>query len=368
MANFYKRHIKDLQLELSSKAGRTRQEMKEALGIDKLHKLSSNENALGPSPLAQEAIRKCVHRIHEYDHRTDDQFRMALQSHFSNRIHESQFISTNSGLEIIELVMQGFLEPGDEIIISNPTFHVYEIFGKVQGAKIIDVPLRADDFLPDVERIHDAITNKTKLLIIANPNNPTGVAIERGILTRLIEGVPDNVVVLIDEVYHHFSQLDDFPYAIDYIEKGHPVVGMHSFSKAYGLAGIRLAYGFASREMAEYLQKLRRPFFINTMSMEAGLAALQDKDHFSRTQALIKEEKSKLYSAFDRLGLKYWESHTNFILVRPEVDHYDLIDRMLQYGIMLRSGDNNGAAGCIRITIGLPESNKLLIKALESEL
>lgn len=364
----FKSHIKDLTLELNSKAGRTRQEISEMITVKELHKLSSNENALGPSPKAQAAIKACVGRLHEYDYRTDDVFREALAIHFDHDISEDQFVTTNSGLEIIELVMQGFVSQGDEIIISNPTFHVYEIFGKIQGAQIIDVPLNPEDFSMDVNAVLEAVTSNTRLVIVANPNNPTGVGVSRNDMDKLIAGLPDHVVVLIDEVYYHFNEMDDFPFANDYIKQGYPVIGMHSFSKAYGLAGIRLAYGFASLEIAEYLQKLRRPFFINTLTMEAGLAALNDEDHIKATQALIRTEKVKLYRAFEELGLKYWPSHTNFILVKPEEDHEDLIRRLLTKGVMVRSGDNNGAVGHIRITIGLPESNDALIQALKEEL
>lgn len=365
MSGLFKKHIDDLQLELSSKAGRTRQEIAELIQVDELHKLSSNENALGPSPKAQEAIRACVGRLHEYDYRTDDIFRDALSDHFAHEISADQFITTNSGLEVIELVMQGFLEKGDEVIISNPTFHVYEIFAKVQGAKVVDIPRDAETFAPDVQGILGAISERTKLLVIANPNNPTGVAIDRETMDALMDGVPPHMVVLFDEVYYHFNELDDFPYANDYIKRGMNVVGMHSFSKAYGLAGIRLAYGFSSQRIASYLQKLRRPFFINTMTMEAGLAALQDKEHIVATQRLISGEKKKLYKAFDELGLRYWPSHTNFILVKTEKDHEKVISEAMQRGIMLRSGDNNGANGCIRITIGLPASNDALIATLK---
>lgn len=364
MSKLFKSHIDNLKLELSGKAGRTRQEMQEALNVQELHKLSSNENALGPSPKAQEAIKNCVQRLHEYDYRTDDVFREALSSHFNGEIGPEQFVTTNSGLEIIELIMQGFLEPGDQVIISNPTFHVYEIFGTIQGAEIVDVPLDPDSFALDVQGIHEAVTDKTKLVILANPNNPTGVSISRKEMDAVIHNMPDHVVVLIDEVYYHFHESEDFPFANDYIKAGYQVIGMHSFSKAYGLAGIRLAYGFTSERLAAYLQKLRRPFFINTMTMEAGLAALNDAEHIKATQALIHSEKKKLYAAFDRLGLKYWPSHTNFILVKPNRSHDAVIQDCLERGVMVRSGDNNGAMGCIRITIGLPSSNDALIKAL----
>ncbi len=366
--SLFKSHIAHAHLELNSKAGRTRQEIMSQLQVKELHKLSSNENALGPSPKAMEAVKACLNRLHEYDYRTDDPFREALSDHFSGAIKPEEFVTTNSGLEVIELVMQGFLDKGDEVIISNPTFHVYEIFAEIVGAKIVDVPLGAEDFSLDVEGILKAITEQTKMLVIVNPNNPTGTVIPKSILDDLLNRLPKNIIVLIDEVYYHFSSLSPFPKALDYIREGKPVIGMHSFSKAYGLAGIRLAYGFCHAEIANYLQKLRRPFFINTMTMEAGMAALKDLDHIQATQDLIRTEKQKLYKAFDRMGLRYWESHTNFILVKPEQDHMALIDRVLKHGVMVRSGDNNGAKGCIRITIGLPESNEALIKALDKEL
>lgn len=184
-------------------------------------------------------------------------------------------------------------------------------------------------------------------------------------MDQIIHGMPSNVVVLIDEVYYHFHDMDDFPFAKDYIRQGKNVVGLHSFSKAYGLAGIRLAYGFASLEIAEYLQKLRRPFFINTMTMTAGLAALEDKEHIQRTQQMVSEGRRYLKEAFDRLGLQQWPSHTNFILVRPERNHFEVIDELMKLGVSVRAGDNNGADGCIRITIGERKANEALVQALE---
>ena len=364
----FKKHIREAHVELNSKAGRTRQEMMAAVEVAELHKLSSNENALGPSPKAMAAVASCLNRLHEYDYRTDDVFREALSEHFNGEIESDQFVTTNSGLEVIELVMQGFLDPGDEVIISNPTFHVYEIFAEIMGCRVIDVPLDTETYGLNVSGILEAVGPGTRLVVVANPNNPTGAAVKKEEMDRLIEGLPKDVVVLIDEVYYHFNELEDFPYANDYIKKGFPVIGMHSFSKAYGLAGIRLAYGFSSTEIAQYLQKLRRPFFINTMSMEAGLAALLDTEHIKATQELIHDQKHWLYNEFAQLGLRYWPSHTNFILVRPNEDHEALIQRLLKHGVMVRSGDNNGAFSCIRITIGLPEGNQALVKALKLEL
>lgn len=363
--SIFKDHIFNAKINLSGKAGRTRAEILEKYQIDDFHKMSSNENALGPSPRAMEAVKSCLERLHEYGHRTDDQLRLALHRHFEQRLGADQYITTNSGLEMLELAIQGFVDVGDEVIISNPTFHVYEIFCQLAGAQVVDVPLDPSTFRVDVKGILKAVTPKTKLLFITNPNNPCGVGISRAEMDAIVEHVPSTCVVLIDEVYYHFHAMDDFPYAHDYVEKGYQVIGLHSFSKAYGLAGIRLAYGFSTPEIAEYLQKLRRPFFINTMTMEAGLAALEDHDHIRRTQAMVAEGKRYLYDHFDRLGIRYWPSHTNFILIRPEGNHEELIEELMHQGVAVRSGDNNGANGCIRITIGEAQANEDLVKALE---
>ena len=364
----FKPHIQEAQLELNAKAGRTREEILSEYGIDSFHKMSSNENALGPSPAATTAVQKVLGQLHEYDFRTDDTFRTALEEHFKPHLSGGQFITTNSGLEMIELSMQGFLNPGDEVVISNPTFHVYEIFAEVCGARVVDVPLDEEDYTLRVDEVLQAIGPKTKMIILANPNNPTGVAIDKASMDRFMAQVPDDVIVVVDEVYYHFHDLDEFPYAWDYVQQGKNVIGIHSFSKAYGLAGIRLAYGYSTTEIAEYLQKLRRPFFINTMTMVAGIAALNDHEHIRNTQDLVRQGREILYPAFDDLGLKYWKSHTNFILVKPEGDHFALIDRLMRRGVLVRSGDNNGAPGTIRITIGNKESNLALIEALKLEL
>jgi histidinol-phosphate aminotransferase len=364
----FKPHIQRAQLELNAKAGRTREEILSEFGIDSFHKMSSNENALGPSPAALEAVRKVLGQLHEYDFRTDDTFRHALAEHFRPHLTDEQFITTNSGLEMIELSMQGFLDPGDEVVISNPTFHVYEIFAEVSGARVIDVPLDEDDYTLRVDEVLKAIGPKTKMVILANPNNPTGVAIDKASMDRFMDEVPEDIVVVVDEVYYHFHDLPEFPYAWDYVNQGKNVIGIHSFSKAYGLAGIRLAYGYSTPEIAGYLQKLRRPFFINTMTMVAGMAALNDEEHIQQTQEMVRAGRKVLYPAFDALGLRYWPSHTNFILVKPEGDHFALIERLMRRGVLVRSGDNNGAPGTIRITIGNEESNLALVEALKQEL
>ncbi len=361
----FKDHIDAFQSDLNKKAGRTISEVQELVQGKELHKLSSNENALGPSPKAIAAIQAALPRLHEYGFRVDDPLREALAAAFDQEIPAEQFVTANAGLEIIDMAARAFLGPGTESICSNPTFHVYEIFSKVNGATVVDVPLLEDTFELNVQGILDAINERTRLIFVANPNNPTGTMIPKSTMDEFMAQVPDHVIVIHDEVYWHFADMAEFPFAKDYIKAGKNVIGLHSFSKAYGLAGMRVGYGFSTPRIAAYLQKLRRPFFINTLSMEGALAALGDSEHLQNTQELIATEKAWLYGELSRLDIHYWDSYTNFILFRSPFDADTLIAQMLEMGVMVRSGENNGAPGCIRLTIGLHRSNAVFIDSLE---
>jgi histidinol-phosphate aminotransferase len=361
----FKAHIDNFQADLNKKAGRTTAEVQDLVKGKKLYKLSSNENVLGPSPKALEAIRNVLENLHEYAYRTDDPFREALSAHFDGEIAPDQFITANSGLEIIDMLARGFLEPGLECIYSNPTFHVYEIFAQLNGASLVDIPLLEGNFELDVDGILNAITDKTRLVFVTNPNNPTGTMIPKAKLDRLIDNLPAHVILVHDEVYWHFADQSDFPFAKDYVLQGKNVVGLHSFSKAYGLAGMRAGYAFSTPRIATYLQKLRRPFFINAMSTEGAIAALGDVEHVAATQALMKAEKPFLYAAFEELNIKYWESHTNFILFKSPIPVDDLVAKMLAEGVMIRSGANNGAPGHIRVTVGTHEGNVAFVEGLK---
>lgn len=362
----FKAHIDAFKSDLNQNAGRTTAEVRDLVKTDYLHKLSSNENALGPSPKAMAAIQKAIPNLHEYSYRTDERFRNVLAEEFNQEIKANQFITGNAGLELIDMIARGFLDEGKECIFSNPTFHVYEIFTKINGAKAVNVPLLEGSFELDIDGILDAVTEDTRLVIITNPNNPTGTMIPKSELDRLVYGLPEHVVLVHDEVYWHYADLSDFPFAQNYIQEGRNVIGLRSFSKAYGLAGLRVGYAFSTPKIAEYLNKLRRPFFINALSVEGAIAALGDKEHIKNTQALIATEKPFYYETFERLKIRYWKTHTNFILFDCPFDSVDeFIAQMLERGVMVRSGANNGAPGFIRVTIGVHEANIAFVKALE---
>ncbi len=345
--------------------GITREEVKNRAQVEKIWKLSSNENILGPSPMAQKAIADCIQNLHEYDFRDDHQLKNAICESYPSLTSEN-IVTANSGIEALELITRGFLKPGLECIISHPTFVAYESMIENEGAKVVNIPLNPDDYTLEIEKILAAVNDKTRLVFVTNPNNPTGTYTNKKRIDYLINNLPDDVIVVYDEVYFHFADAFDFPRAYDYIKENKNVIGVHSFSKAYGLAGIRLGYAFSTPEIAEYLGNIKRPFIINTMTMIGGIAALKDTGHLEKTKDLIRTEKKWLYKEFDKLGIMYWPSQANFIFIHSKINLANFIDGMLNEGIMIRPCNKFGAPNGARITIGNREANTALIKAISN--
>jgi histidinol-phosphate aminotransferase len=329
----------------------------------KIFKLSSNENQLGSSPKAIEAIKKHIDSLSKYPDNSDDRLRLALEGYYNGQLKANQFLTTNSGVANIELIIRGFMEEGDECIFSNPAFGPYHEFPIKVGGKSIDIPLLGNEFHLDVAGILNAISEKTRLIFITSPNNPTGTHIPKKQIDALVEGLPDNVILVFDEVYFQYADAPDFVRALPYVLEGKNVIGINSISKAYGLAGLRVGYSYSTHEIAGYLRQLRIPFMINTLSLEGSIAALEDDDFIQRTVALIHKEKEYLYEQYDALGIKYWKTQANFILTQPDMDPVRFEEEMLKEGIMVRPVAGFGAPKCVRITIGTREANAALIAA-----
>ena len=345
--------------------GVTRSEIETDVPVDRIWKLSSNENILGPSPMAQKAIMESLQSIHEYAFRDDSELKRTISETYPE-LTPANIVTANSGIETLELITRAFLSPGLECIISHPTFVAYESMIENEGCKVVNVPLDPIAYTIDVDAILGAVSENTRLVFLTNPNNPTGTYTGKDEIDRLIRNLPEQVVVVYDEVYFHFADAPDYPRAFDYIEEGRNVIGVHSFSKAYGLAGIRLGYGISTPQIISYIQNIKRPFIINTLSMVAGIHALRDVEHLRQTTELIKREKQWLYREFDRIGLKYWPSQTNFIFVESEIPLQDFISGMLRQGLMIRPCDKFGAPNGARITIGTREANTALLGALQN--
>ena len=330
----------------------------------KIYKLSSNENPLGPSPKAVAAIRANLDKIGEYPDNTDIRLRKALQTYYSDELTAAQFITGSSGSEVLEYIIRAFLTEGAEFIVSNPMFSPYQMFSEKMGATMIDVPLLRPDFQLDVDRILDSISQKTRLLFLTSPNNPTGTYIPKPQLDILIDKIPDHVVIVLDEVYHLFAEAVDYTTALPYVNSGKQIIGLNSFSKSFGLAGMRIGYAYTTPPLAKYIQCLYKPFMHDRLSMEAAIGALSDQDFLDQTVQLVQQGRRYLYEALDELGIHYWPSQGNFILMQPEMPEKAFEAVTLEQGIMVRPAGAFGAPGCVRVTIGTEEANKAFVDAL----
>lgn len=331
----------------------------------KIHKLSSNENPLGASPKAVEAIKSCLDRIDSYPDQTDIRLREALVRDFGGALNREQFITGNSGSEILDLLIRAFLNEGDQIIMSNPCFLPYAVFSRWYGGQPVDVPLKGPNYELDVEGILGAITHRTKIIFLCSPNNPSGTHIPKRILDRLMEAVPKNILIVFDEVYRHFATASDYVNALPYVEQGYNVLGLNSFSKTYGLAGQRIGYAYTTPVIAGYLRLIQKPFLLPLTSLEAGIAALEDTEFVQRTVATVLQGRAYLAKEFTALGIPHWPSEANFLMIDPPLPELEFAQRLMEMGIMVRPVSQFGAPGKVRISIGDREANTDLVQALK---
>jgi histidinol-phosphate aminotransferase len=320
-----------------------------------LIELGGNENPLGPSPRVREAIVGELDRLHRYP-ASDDALRTALAAHHGRGLTAAHFVTAGSGSEIIELISRAFLERGDQIILSTPTFVVYAPMAEVQGAAIVDVPLDPHDFSLDVGGLLSAVTPRTRLLYVCNPGNPTGALAPSGDLRRLLNQLPAHVTVVSDEVYADYVDDPDFPDTTAAILAADRVIVIRSFSKVFGLAGLRLGYAIAAPPIVQRLARLLRPYHLGRLALVAGIAALEDTEHMRRTIELARRGRRVLHDELSALGVEVWKSHANFVMVRPQ-DGEAMLKTLAARGIRARSTLKNGLPGAIRVTAGLDSEN-----------
>lgn len=360
---------KNLLPKSDYKAGKSKAEVASGTSAQKIYKLSSNENILGSSELALKAIREHLPNLNEYCDRSDKRLRRALSEFYAPQgLTPEQFVTDNSAVSLLNLIESCFLKEGDEIIITNPSFKPYAVFARNWGAKVVDIPLEGDDYSLNAPAVLKAINERTRLVFITSPNNPTGTYIPKADMDVLVEGLPDHVVLVYDEVYFQFVDAPDYVRAYEYLPTGKNIIGVNSFSKAYGLAGLRLGYAYSSEKIARYVSQARTPFMIGTLALEAGIAALKDTAFIDKTVRLVQEEKEFLYRELGRMGIRYWKTQANFITIRPEMEDSVFEAEMLKEGVMVRPVANFGAPDCIRVTIGDREANRAYIDALEKVL
>ncbi len=349
------KHISSIQPYIP---GKPIEELERELGIKKSVKLASNENPVGPSPQALKALRKGLTDLNRYPDGSCFYLRNALAEKL--RVSTGELIFGNGSNEIIEMAVRTFLTPGDEAVMGHPSFVVYSTIVQAAQGKNVIVPLK--DWRHDLETMASKITKKTKIIFIANPNNPTGTINTSAEMASFIKKVPKRVLVVVDEAYYEYVSSDDYPDSLEYMRKGRNILILRTFSKMYGLAALRIGYGISSEGIAAEMNKIRQPFNINTLAQVAAASALEDTRHVSRTIKMNEEGKKFLYAEFDALNISYIPTEANFIFIYLKKQNaLDINTKLLKKGVIVRPM----GPGAIRITIGLPEENRILVKALK---
>ena len=343
--------------------GKPIEETARELGLDtaSIIKVASNENPLGPSPLAQQAIRDTISQAHIYPDGGGFKLRTGIAKKLGFEL--SNIILGNGSNEIIELLCHTFLNRDAELIAAKHAFVVYKLMATLFGAKYVEV--NDPDFIHDLDAMAAAITKNTRLVFIANPNNPTGTQVTQEAIDRFVENLPDHVIAVFDEAYFEF--LDTPPDVLKYVRAGKNVIVLRTCSKIHGLAALRIGYGIAPKPIADLLQKARQPFNTNALAQAAALAALDDTDHIEKTRANNREGLAFYEKAFQDRNLEYVPSFANFILVR--VGNGDQVFKnMLQKGVIIRAMSGYKLPDWVRISIGTPAENQRALEVLDEVL
>ena len=342
------------------KPGKPIEEVKREFGLNRVYKMASNENAFGPSPKAIAAVKKGLLNINRYPDGNCFYLKKALAKKF--KLHRENLIIGNGSDEIIVLALRTFINKGDEVIIADPTFMVYKIAAAIAGAKILSVPLKA--FHYDLEAMKKRITKRTKMIFIANPDNPTGSYVNRTEVERFLKGLSKDIIVFFDEAYYEYMFARDYPNSMRYVGRGNVIVS-RTFSKAYGLGGLRIGWAAASKEIIGYLNQVREPFNVNMLAQFAATAALEDKKHVLRSQKLIKEGRQFLCDEFKKMKLFYVPSVTNFVLFNVGEKSFQIYNKLMRKGIIVREMSAWGLKNFLRVTVGTNKENRLFLKYLK---
>ncbi len=338
-------------------AGKPLETLERELGVSNAIKLASNENPLGPSPRAMQAVHQALHDVHRYP----DSAAWALRERLSARLSVpmNQIIHGNGSSEVLELALRTFAGPGQHVIFADPSFVMYQLICLAAGAPFSAVPLV--DLTHDLEAMAAAVSEKTRMIFIANPNNPTGTYVGRTALERLLREVPAEVVVVVDEAYTEYAEAPDFPNALELRNLRDRLLIARTFSKIYGLAAQRIGYAIGPSKLIDYMNRVRPPFNVGTLGQVAALAALDDEEHVQKSRELNRKERQRLQVELSKLGLKVAPSQANFVFVDCIREARPIYDALLRRGVIVRPLT---APTALRITVGLPAENDRLLAAL----
>lgn len=351
-------HIAGLQ---PYQPGKPVEELERELGIGEAVKLASNENPLGPSPKALEAARRALMDVHRYPDGSAYYLRHALAERLG--LDPTEVVVGNGSNDLLVLLTQCLLSPGEEAVMGHPAFVVYRLAVQAQGGHVVEVPLV--EFTHDLPSMARAVSERTKLLFVANPNNPTGTMVTAKEVEELLATVPEHVVVVMDEAYVEYIEREDFPDCLEAVREGRNVVVCRTFSKIYGLAGLRVGYAAAPGPIAQAINQVRPPFNASRIAQAAALAALDDEAHVEASRRANRQGLSQLREGLEALGMAYVPSVANFLLVEVG-DGRAAYEALLHEGVIVRPMTGYGLAQHIRATVGTSEENERLLKALKA--
>jgi histidinol-phosphate aminotransferase len=341
--------------------GKTLAEVKEEYGIHDVIKLASNENPFGCSPKVWEALGEMKGEFHLYPEGNAPKLREKLAEYLET--DPRRIIFGNGSDELIQMIGRTYLEPGTESVMADLTFPRYETAVRIEGARPVKVPLK--DGVHDLEAMLEAVTDRTRVIWICNPNNPTGTIVTRQELSWFLDQLPDHVLVVLDEAYYEYVTDQDYPDSLSLLDYNPQIIVLRTFSKIFGLAAFRAGYGIAHPDVVRELNRVREPFNLNRLAQAAALAALEDEAFIfycrNQNRLGIKQITEKL----DEWNLHYYPAHGNFILMDITMPADEAFQGLLRQGVIVRSGEALGFPTYIRVTVGNKEQNDRFLKALE---
>jgi histidinol-phosphate aminotransferase len=344
--------------------GKPIEEAQRELGLKELTKLASNENSYGPSPVTIRAIEAELGTIFRYPDSSCTLLRSAMAKRFG--IGEEMITLANGCDNIISMIGAAFINEGDEVIMAEPTFPVYESVTRIMGGSPVPVTLK--NYTHDLEGMAERICSRTKLIFLCNPNNPTGTLVPKEALDQFLAYIPDGVILVLDEAYFDFISESDYPDGISLLKGDHNLIALRTFSKLYGLAGLRIGYAVANGDLIGLMERVREPFPVNRIAQAAALAALRDEKHVEKVIRANEEGKAFLYEQFKRLKIDYVPTQANFIFVDFKRDSQEIYDALLKEGMIIRPGIIWNYPTSARITIGTMDENRRFIEKLEGVL
>lgn len=338
--------------------GKPLEELTRELGIRDAVKLASNENPLGPSPRALEAMQGLLAAVHFYPDGAAYRLREKLAA--VHGVAMEEVIQGNGSNELLDLFVRTFARPEDHVVFADPAFVVYRIASLASGVPFTAVPLR--DRVHDLEAMAAAVTNRTRLVFVANPNNPTGTYVGRDAVAEFLSKLPPEVIVVMDEAYIEYADAPDFPDSMKLRHLRERLFVVRTFSKIYGLAGLRVGYAVGPRNLVDYVNRVRAPFNVSALAQAAAIAALDDQEHLERSRELNRRERARLTAELARLGADVAPSQANFVLADFGRPARPLYEALLRKGVIVRPFGNLPSS--LRITVGTPTENDRLLAAL----